>query len=85
MVMEFADYDGSPCALVCIANPGKGIWTNPIWVVMDREDEIAAGDIITMYLFCEGLTLPADDRYFEGGVAEHEAPVLRLAHWTSGR
>ena len=85
MVMEFADYDGSPCALVCIANPGKGIWTNPIWVVMDREDEIAAGNIITMYLYCEGLSLPADDRYFEDGVAAHEAPVLRLAHWTAGR
>ena len=85
MVMEFADYDGSPCALVCIANPNKGVWTNPIWVVMDKEDEIAAGDIITMYLTCEGLTLPADDPYFAGGVAEHEAPVLRLAHWTAGK
>lgn len=85
MVMEFADYDGSPCALVCIANPSKGVWTNPIWIVMDKEDEIAAGDIITMYLVCEGLSLPADDLYFEGGAASHEAPVLRLAHWTAGR
>ena len=85
MVMEFADYDGQPCALVCIANPNKGVWTNPIWIVMDKDDQIAAGDIITMYLICEGLTLPADDQYFAGGVAEHEAPVFRLAHWSEGR
>ena len=85
MVMEFADYDGQPCALVCIANPNKGVWTNPIWIIMDKDDEIAAGEIITMYLHPEGLTLPAEDQYFEGGVAEHEAPVMRLAHWTLGK
>ena len=85
MVMEFADYDGQPCALVCIDNPNKGVWTNPIWIVMDKEDAISEGDIITMYLTCEGLSLPADDQYFAGGVAEHEAPVLRLAHWSEGK
>ena len=82
-VMAFADYDGQPCALVLTENPGKGVWTDPIWVVMDKDAGIKEGDIVTMYLTCEGLSLPADDQYFRGGVATHEAPVLRLEYWTT--
>ena len=25
-VMEFTDYDGQPCALVCVSNPSTGVW-----------------------------------------------------------
>ena len=85
IVVEFADYDGSPCALVCTDNPSKGVWTDPVWVIMDKDDEIREGDIVTMYLVCEGLSLPAEDKYYAGGAAEYEAPVLRLAHWTTAK
>ena len=82
-VVEFADYDGSPCALVLTDNPSTGVWNDPIWVIMDKDVEIKVGDIVTLYLVCEGLSLPADDQYYKGGVAEHEAPVLRMVHWST--
>lgn len=84
-VVEFADYDGQPCALVLTDNPSKGVWTDPIWVIMDKDTGIQEGDIVTMYLTCEGLSLPADDEHFRSGVAEHEAPVLRLEYWTTAK
>lgn len=84
-VMEFADYDGTPCALICTENPGKGIWTAPMWVILGDETEIKAEDVITVYLVCEGLSLPADDAYYKGMSAEHEAPVMRLAHWSTAK
>lgn len=84
-VMEFTDYDGSPCALVCTENPGKGVWTHPIWVILDKDAEIAVEDIVTFYLVGEGLTLPADDAYYKGGTATAEAPVARAAYYTSDR
>ena len=85
-VMEFADYDGSPCALICTENPGKGIWTDPMWVIMSEDaDEIKAEDIITVYLVCEGLTLPADSAYYKNGVPDGEAPVMRMEKWTTNK
>ena len=83
-VMEFTDYDGTPCALICTANPSKGVWTEPMWVVLGDETEIKLEDIVTVYLVCEGLSLPADDTYYKGA-AEYEAPVMRLAHWTTAK
>ena len=84
-VMEFADYDGSPCALICTENPGKGIWTEPMWVVMADAEGINVEDIITVYLVCEGLTLPADSAYYKDGVVTGEAPVMRMEKWTTNK
>ena len=84
-VMEFADYDGSPCALVCTENPGKGIWTKPIWVILDKDSELRVEDIMTFYLVGEGLSLPADGAYYKNGVATAEAPVARAAYYTADK
>ena len=83
-VMEFADYDGTPCALICTNNPAKGIWTEPVWVIMGDVTEIKAEDIVSVYLVCEGLSLPADAAYYKDSV-EREAPVMRLMHWTMNK
>ena len=74
--MTFADYDGSPCALVCVDYPSAGNWFGPTWVVLTGAEEIKVGDIATFYLTGEGLTLPASGEYTRSG-AETEAPVVR--------
>jgi len=79
--MEFTDYDGSPCALVCVDNAGVGVWYEPIWVVLDGKKDIKAGDVATFYMIGEGLTLPADGKYTKEGVVV-EAPVARAAYVT---
>lgn len=75
-VMEFTDYDGSPCALVCANNASVGVWYDPVWVVLDGTEDIAEESILTFYIIAEGTTLPADGRYTEEG-EEIEAPVAR--------
>ena len=80
-VMEFTDYDGSPCALVCVDNAGVGVWYEPIWVVLTGKEDIQAGNVATFYMTGEGLTLPADGQYTKEGV-ETEAPVARAAYVT---
>ena len=84
-VMEFADYNGSPCALVCIDNPATGVWTQPLWVVLDQSADAEVGDILTFYLVGEGISLPADDQYYKSGVATGEAPVTRALYWTENK
>lgn len=80
-VMAFTDYDGSPCALVCVDNASVGVWYDPVWVVLTGEEEIAVEDVVTFYLIGEGLTLPADGQYTKDG-QEVEAPVARAAYAT---
>lgn len=75
-VMEFADYNGSPCALVCVNNASVGVWNQPIWVILTGNEAIAEGNVVTFYLTSEGLTLPAAGEYTEDG-NEAEAPVTR--------
>ena len=75
-VMEFADYNGSPCALVCVNNASVGVWNQPMWVILTGEEELAEGNVATFYLNSEGLTLPAAGKYTEDG-QETEAPVVR--------
>ena len=75
-VMAFADYNGSPCALVCVNNAGVGVWNQPVWVILTGDEEIAEGNVATFYLNSEGLTLPAAGEYTEDG-KETEAPVTR--------
>lgn len=80
-VMEFTDYDGSPCALVCVTNPSTGVWCDPIYVVLTPEAEMEAGEIITFYLVGEGISLPADGAYTSSG-NEEDAPVARAVYFT---
>ena len=80
-VMAFTDYDGSPCALVCVNNVSVGVWQDPIWVVLTGEEGIDAGNVVSFYLTGEGLTLPADGEYTRSG-SEVEAPVTRAAYVT---
>lgn len=75
-VMEFADYNGSPCALVCVNNAGVGVWNQPMWIILTGDEGIAEGNVVTFYLNSEGLTLPAAGEYTEDG-QEAEAPVVR--------
>lgn len=78
-IMEFADYNGSPCALVCVGNPGTGIWRDPVWVVLDKEMEVAEGNVATFYMIGLGQTLPADGQYTLEG-ATVEAPVVKAVY-----
>jgi len=78
-VMAFTDYDGSPCALVCVDNPTAGSWYGPTWVVLTGAEAIEVGDIATFYLTGEGLTLPAEGQYSRSG-REAEAPVVRAVY-----
>ncbi|MGN0772357.1 MAG: Ig-like domain-containing protein [Candidatus Ventricola sp.] len=73
-VEAFTDFDGRPCALVCVDNVAVGEWKDPIWIVLSGEEGLEAGDVATFYLSGEGLTLPADGQYTKDGSAA-EAPV----------
>lgn len=80
-VEAFTDYDGRPCALVCVDNVAAGEWKDPIWVVLSGKEELNVGDLATFYLSGEGLTLPADGAYTKSG-AEVEAPVAQAKYVT---
>ncbi|MGN0777020.1 MAG: Ig-like domain-containing protein [Candidatus Ventricola sp.] len=78
-VEDFTDFDGRPCALVCVDNVSIGEWKDPIWVVLTGEEGLEAGDVATFYLVGEGLTLPADGQYTKSG-DETEAPVAQAKY-----
>ena len=78
-VEAFTDFDGRPCALVCVDNVSVGEWRDPIWVVLTGEEELDVGDVATFYLNGEGLTLPADGQYTKSG-EETEAPVAEAKY-----
>ena len=48
-VMDFTDYDGRPCALICVTNPSTGVWQDAMYVVLSTSDEVQAGDVLTDY------------------------------------
>ncbi len=83
-VMDFTDYDGRPCALICVSNPQTGIWRDPLYAVLSLEDEVNAGDVLTFYLVGEGFTLPASGEYTTDG-NEFEAPVASVFRYTANR
>jgi len=83
-VVAFADYDGSPCALVLTRNVSTGVWRDPVWVVLGEEMDVAAEEIVTFYLVGEGQTLPADGQYTASG-KEAEAPVARAVYMNNQR
>lgn len=78
-VMEFADYNGTPCALICVSNPGTGVYRDPIWVVLGEGMEVAEGNWATFYMVGLGQTLPADGQYTLEG-AGIEAPVTQAVY-----
>lgn len=48
-VADFTDFEGFPCALVYTDNPSKGVWRNPVWVIVTEPMQLAQGDVYTMY------------------------------------
>jgi len=80
-VMEFADYDGSPCALVCVDNASVGVWYDPLWIVLSDTEGLALGSVATFYMTGEGLSLPAGGQYTKNNT-EVEAPVARAVYVT---
>ena len=83
-IVEFADYDGVPCALVLTNNVSSGVWRDPIWVVLSNGETFDTGDIITFYLEGEGTTLPAGGEYTANGQSV-EAPVTRAVYTSTNR
>jgi hypothetical protein len=83
-VMEYTDYNGQPCALVCVTNPSTGIWKDPIYIVIDTGDAPEIGTVMTFYLIGEGITLPASGIYTRSGI-EEEAPVAHSVYITTNR
>lgn len=83
-VMDFTDYDGSPCALVCMDNPATGVWQSPMYVVLQATDEVKEGDVLTFYLIGEEITLPVDAEYSDSG-KEEEVPVARAVYITNNK
>ena len=83
-VMDFTDYDGRPCALICVTNPSTGIWQDAMYVVLSTSDEVQAGDVLTFYLVGEAITLPADGAYTKSG-AEQDVPVASAVYVTKNK
>ena len=83
-VMSFTDYDGKPCALVCVDNPSTGVWQSPIYIVLQTTDEVKEGDVMTFYLIGEELTLPVDAEDSSSG-KEEEVPVARAIYITNNK
>ena len=83
-VMEFTDYDGQPCALVCVSNPATGVWEDALYVVLSTADEVEQGGIYTFYLIGEAITLPADSAYTRSGT-EQEVPVATAVYVTKNK
>lgn len=71
---QFHDYDGMPCLLLYTRNPGKGNWTEPVWVLCDEILSFEIGDIKTVLATIEGATLPFTNA--DGDTTE--LPVIRL-------
>ena len=83
-VMDFTDYDGRPCALICVTNPSTGVWQDAMYVVLSTSDEVQAGDVLTFYLVGEAITLPADGAYTKSG-AEQDVPVASAIYVTKNK
>ena len=83
-VMEFTDYDGQPCALVCVSNPATGVWEDALYVVLSTADEVEQGGVYTFYLIGEAITLPADGAYTRSGT-EQEVPVATAVYVTKNK
>lgn len=67
----FADIGGFPGVLVYTNNPGRGVWTNPVWVLLTQAVALNMDDICTFYGDVRGDTLP-----YEGEEGTLAAPVI---------
>lgn len=74
----FSDYEGMPCLMIYSANPGTGIWANPVWVLCEEILSFEEGDIITVLGVVEGTLLPYTDA--EG--VESQLPVVRMKYYS---
>ena len=66
---EVRDLNGLPCALIYTANPGTGVWKDPVWVLLNSAETIVEGTVYTVYGDVRGDALPVPD-------AEDLAPVI---------
>lgn len=64
--------NGFPIVLVHTRNPAKGMWRDPLWVLLTEPMEIAVGEMLNIYGEIRGDTLP----YTEESGVRAEAPVL---------
>jgi len=78
-VEAFADFDGRASALVCVDNVAVGEWKDPVWVVLNGDEDLKEGNIVTFYLIGTGMTLPAEGTYTKDG-ASVEAPVAEAKY-----
>lgn len=60
-VFEIADLNGLPCALVYSANPGTGVWRNPVRVLLNAAMQLEEGRVYSFYGDVRGDSLPGDD------------------------
>lgn len=56
----YADLEGFPCVLIYTDNPGRGIWRNPVWVMLTQAQQLEMDEIYTVYGDLRGDTLPYD-------------------------
>lgn len=73
-ISAFSDYEGLPCLLLYTKNPGKGIWTEPVWILCDEILSFEMDNIKTFYATVEGITLPYTNEDGTSG----EAPAVRM-------
>ena len=66
---DVRDLNGLPCALIYTANPGTGVWKDPVWVLLNSAETIVEGTVYTVYGDVRGDALPVPD-------AEELAPVI---------
>lgn len=73
-VVALMDVGGFPCALFFTDNPNRGVWRNPVWVVLTTEINLVPGEVRTIYGDLRG-DAPAFEMSDQTGVAP--AVVLR--------
>lgn len=69
---EYAELGGYPCVLVYTRNPGRGVWSDPIWVMLTEAVSLEEDTMCTVYGDLRGDTMAYTDA--EG--AQQQAPVL---------
>ncbi len=74
-VAAFSQTGGFPCALVYTANPGTGVWREPVWVVLMEAVLLEEDAILTFYGDVRGDTLPYQSE--EGETEQAPAVVCR--------
>ena len=58
---EVRDLNGLPCALVYSANPGTGVWKDPVWVLLSSAEALTVDSLYTVYGDVRGDALPVPE------------------------